>query len=101
MEWSAWFGGKWAWMAPVMGCFLVFLVVSSAHTSRLACLRAGPITDWTATVASNQSYAAYIVAGFNSGQNSPQREPIEWTNAPRASEGNRRVPELGTNRFIR
>ena len=80
-----------------MGCFLVLLVVSSAHTGRLNYLPAAPITDWPAIVASNQSYSAYIEAGFHSEQNSPRRELIEWTNAPRASEGTRFVPGPGTN----
>ena len=77
------FDGRWAWLAPVMGCFLMLMVVSSSHNSQLGYLSAGRTTNWLETVARNQGYAAYIVDGFHSEQNSLQRDPIEWTNGAR------------------
>jgi hypothetical protein len=83
MESPSPFGGRWAWLAPVMGCFLAMMVISGARSNQLDYLSARPATDWVSAVASNQSYAAYIVSGFQGEQNSPRKDPIEWTNGPR------------------
>jgi hypothetical protein len=79
------FSGRWTWLAPVMGCFLALMVISGTRTNQLGSLSARPATDWLTAVASNQSYAAYVVSGFHSEQNSLQKDPIEWTNTPRSS----------------
>ena len=92
--------GRWAWLAPVMGCFLVLMVVSGATTNHLGYLSTASPTDWPATVARNQSYAAYIEASFHSEQNSPRNEPIAWTNAAGVPRGPRLVPSRVTNSLI-
>jgi hypothetical protein len=79
------FGGRWTWLAPVMGCFLVMMVISGTRSYELGYLSARPRTDWLSAVTSNQSYAAYIASAFHSEQNSLQKDPIEWTNGPRTS----------------
>ena len=93
------FGGRWAWLAPVMGCFLAMMVVSGSRNSQLGVISAAP-TNWLAAVASNQSYAAYIAAGFHSEQNSLQQDPIEWTNGTRAVDRLTPVPLAKTNSLI-
>ncbi len=77
------FGGRWAWLAPVMGCFLVMMVLSESRSNQLGYMAGRSNTDWLAAVARDQSYAAYAAAGFHSEQNALQKDPIEWTNAPR------------------
>jgi hypothetical protein len=84
-----------------MGCFLVLLVVSGSHTNRLAYLSAERATDWPATVARDQSYAAYMPGSFHSELNSLQKEPIEWTNAARVPTEPAAFPRLTTNTLIR
>lgn len=94
------FGGRWAWFAPVMGCFLAMMVITGSRNEQMGYLSAGPKTDWLTAVANNQAYAAYIVSGFHSEQNAVQRQPIEWTNGSRVSRtpGSLMVP--ATNSLI-
>lgn len=93
-------GAKWAWLAPVMGCFLVLMVLSGrgGHLSYLSPRRS---TNWLAMVASNQSYAAYIVADFHSEQNGLQKEPIEMSLGQPTSERVRPFSPANTNSLIR
>jgi hypothetical protein len=93
-------GGRWAWLAPVMVCFLAMMVISAAHSNQLGYVPTRPATDWLTAVASNQSYAAYIVSGFHSEQNSPRKDPIEWTNGPRSSRAVGPVLLAKTNSLI-
>lgn len=60
-----------------MGCFLVLLVISGTHANHLAYLGTASSTDWPTTVAGNQSYAAYIAAGFHSEQNALKSDRME------------------------
>jgi hypothetical protein len=94
------FGGRWTWLAPVMGCCLALLVVSGSRSNQLGFASGAHTTDWLAAVASNQSYAAYIVGGFHSEQNSLQQDPIEWTNGPRTSARTGSIPLAKTNSLI-
>jgi hypothetical protein len=83
-----------------MGCFLVMMVVSGSRTNQMSYLSGLPRTDWLAAVANNQSYAAYVAASFHSEQNALQRDPIEWTNGPRASSQTEPLPMAKTNSLI-
>ncbi|MFO1498781.1 MAG: hypothetical protein U1G07_10370 [Verrucomicrobiota bacterium] len=94
------FGGRWGWLAPVMGCGLALLVVSSTRSTQFGSFASGP-TNWLAAVASNQSYAAYVVASFHSEQNSAQAEPIEWVNSHGLPTEPSGVGFLATNRLTR
>jgi hypothetical protein len=78
-------GSRWAWLAPVMGCFLMLMVVSGTRNSQLEYLAGGQHTDWVSAVVRDQTYAAYVAAGFHSEQNALQKEPIAWTNTPRST----------------
>ena len=93
-------GGRWAWLAPVMGCFLAMLVVSGSRTGQYAGFQAATPTNWLAAVASNQSYAADIAGSFHSDQNALQRDLVAWTNVPRASGEVRSFPLGKTNSLI-
>src|SRR5947207_2942862 len=93
--------GRWAWLAPVMGCFLALMVVSSSRNGHLGYLASTRTTNWLAMVASNQSYAAYIVTGFHSGQNALQKDPIEWTNGARLPNEPATFLSPATNSLIR
>jgi hypothetical protein len=73
------------------------MVISGSHTNHLVYLPPGSTTDWPTTVASNQNYAAYILASFHSGQNSPRNQPIEWTNAANVPNEPLLVPSPVTN----
>ena len=95
---EAQFGGRWAWLAPVMGCFLVMVVVSHSRTGHGE-LSATP-TNWLAAVASNQIYAAYIAGSFHSEQNALKKDLIAWTNGPRDSGEVRSFPLGRTNSLI-
>jgi hypothetical protein len=71
-------GAGFGWMAPVLASFAILLAAESSRYDHQAPLAAmGVSSNWLAMAASNQSYAAYIVADFHSGQNSPQMAPIE------------------------
>jgi hypothetical protein len=94
------FGGRWAWLAPVMGCFLAMMVISGSHSPQLGYLSDRPSPDWLTAVTRNQSYAAYIASGFHSEQNSLQKDPIEWTNGPRSSREVGSVLSTKTNNLI-
>jgi hypothetical protein len=89
---------RWAWLAPVMGCFMAMMVISSARTTQFATVEP---TNWLAAVASNQSYAAYAFAGFHSEQNALQQDPIEWTNGARVQSDPVPHGRLATNSLIR
>ncbi len=95
------FDARWAWLAPVMGCFLMLLVISGSRTNQMGGFGSGRTTNLLATVASNPGYAAYIVAGFHSEQNSLQKDLIEWTNGARVSDEPRKVLRVATNSLIR
>jgi hypothetical protein len=84
-----------------MGCFLMLMVLSGTRSSQLGGFVATRTTNWLATVARNPSYAAYLVDGFHSDQNSLQKDPIEWTNGARFSDEPRRVLRVATNSLIR
>lgn len=90
---------RWAWLAPVMGCFLAAMVLSGSRSPQFGYIAGAGPTDWLTAVTANQSYAAYIAAGFHSEQNALQQDPIEWTNVPRQSEPVISAPV--TNRLIR
>ena len=90
---------RWAWLAPVMGCFLAMLVVSGARNGQDTSFGA-PTTNWLAAVASNQSYAAYIEGSFHSGQNALQKDLVAWTNGPRSPGELRSFPLGKTNSLI-
>lgn len=94
-------GGRWAWLAPVMGCFLVMMVVSSSRQHQFGYLSASPKTDWLTAVTSNQQYAAYVAASFHTEQNSFHNEPIEWTNGPRIRRAPASITLPATNSLIR
>ena len=91
------FGGGWAWLAPVMGCFLIVMVLSGSRTAQLGYAGAAVNTNWLEAVARNQGYASYAAAGFHSEQNSLQKDPIEWTNTPRMSGEVKSFPLNKTN----
>ena len=95
------FGGRWAWLAPMMGCCLVLMVVSSTRTPQFGNWSASGPTDWLAAVASNQSYAAYVPGSFHSEQNAVQAERIEWTNGARVEQQPRLSGQLVTNSLIK
>ncbi len=78
---------RWAWLAPVMGCFLAMMVVSSSRSTHLEGLTGGLTPDWFSAVTRDQSYAAYVAAGFHSGQNALQNSPIEWAGEPHVPQG--------------
>jgi hypothetical protein len=94
------FDARWAWLAPVMGCFLAMMVVSATRSSQIDGLSARPAPDWFTAVASNQSYAAYIVSGFHSELNSLQKDPIEWTKGPQPAQEANPVLLAKTNSLI-
>jgi len=85
----------------MMGCFLMLMVVSGTRNNQLGGLSSDRTTNWLATVASHPSYAAYLVAGFHSEQNSLQKDPIEWTNGARVADEPRKVLRIATNSLIR
>lgn len=80
-------GPRWAWLAPVMGCFLAMMVVSNSRSNHVSGLSGALATDWLSAVTSNQSYAAYVASEFHSGQNALQNAPIEWAGEPRLPSG--------------
>lgn len=90
---------RWAWLAPVMCCFLAMMIMTGSHNPQFGYIAGGGHTDWLTAVTANQNYAAYIAAGFHSEQNALQKDPIEWTNVPRRSEPIVSAPI--TNRLIR
>jgi hypothetical protein len=92
--------GRWAWLTPVMGCFLAMLVISGSRNNQGDYFSVPP-TNWLAAAASNQSYAAYIAAGFHSEQNSPQQDPIEWTTSTSALDEVHPASSRATNSLIR
>ena len=94
------FSGRWAWVAPVMGCFLALMAVSGSRTNQIGSLNVHGSTDWLSAVTSNQSYAAYAAVGFHSEQNSLQQDPIEWTNSSRPAGQVGSVPLAKTNSLI-
>lgn len=93
-------GGRWGWLAPVMGCFLAMVVVSGSRTGQDGGFSAAPPTNWLAAATSNQSYAAYIAGTFHSDQNALQKDLIAWTNGPRGSGAVRSFPLGKTNSLI-
>lgn len=88
---------RWAWLAPVMGCFLALLVVTNSRSTHLGALPTTLPTNWLSAVASNQGYAAYIFAGFHSEQNALQNSPIEWASSPRVLSDSAPVQFQATN----
>ncbi len=94
------FSGRWTWLAPVTGCFLALMVVSSGKNNQLGYYSDSRTTNWAAAAASNQSYAAYIMASFHSEQNALQNEPIEWTNGT-SLPASPAVLSFATNNLIR
>jgi hypothetical protein len=94
------FSGGWAWFAPVMACCLAMMVISSARTNQIGYLSGRQPTDWLTTVASNQSYAAYIASDFHSEQNALQKEPIELTREVHHPTDPRIGPLLATNSLM-
>jgi hypothetical protein len=94
------FGGRWGWLAPVMGCFLVLMVVSGSRSNQLSGWSGASKTDWLEAVANHQSYAAYAAAGFHSEQNSLRQDPIEWTNEARLPGEAGAVLRVATNNSL-
>ena len=91
-------GSKWAWLAPVMGCFLVLSVLTSNHSPRWDYSADAKKADWFSLAASNQSFAAYIMSDFHSEQNSP--ESVQWTNLSDRTSPTRSFLLEKTNRLI-
>lgn len=83
-----------------MGCFLVLMVLTGARGGHLG-LSQRRSTNWLEMVASNQSYAAYIVADFHSEQNALQKEPIEMSIGTPPSADTISFPRANTNSLIR
>jgi hypothetical protein len=70
---------RWGWLAPVVASLAVLMAIESSRSPMWT--PPGGLdaaTNWLAMVASNQSYAAYIVADFHSGQNSLRQAPPAW-----------------------
>ncbi len=95
------FNGRWAWLAPAMGCFLMLMVISGTRSNQIGTFSSTRTTNWLATIASYPSYAPYIAAGFHSEQNSLQKDPIEWTNGARIPNESSPVLRVATNSLIR
>lgn len=93
--------GARLWLAPVLGCFMVLASLFNAKDHEMASLTGSATNTLLATLISNQSSAAYLMAGFHSRQNGMGVETLEWTNAQGSFSSLGSFPALRTNRLMR
>lgn len=95
------FGGNWRWLAPVMGSFLLGLILFSPKTDPMVYF-AGGTNDLMETLALNSSSrAAYLAESFHSKQNTLDRDILEWTYDKRSSSTTGSFPVINTNTLLR
>jgi hypothetical protein len=90
----------WRWLAPVLVCSFMSLVALSPRNDRLARLAGSNTNNFFSDTTRDQKYAAYLTAGFHSGQNGPLRETLEWTFAPHSNSTVSFSHEVGTNNLL-
>jgi hypothetical protein len=91
------FGGRWRWLAPVMGLFLLAAIVSGPRNSSIGYFAAAGTNNLLAPLAINHGYA-YV--GFHSKQNTLD-ESLEWTSRQRFNSSNGLLPFPRTNSLMR
>lgn len=84
---------RWFWLTPVMGCFLLFIGLSTRNEHLGARADEAGLTP----MMESETYAAYIRASFHSDQNGLQTERMEWTNAAIVSSERPFFSFVGTN----
>ena len=94
------FGAR-LWLAPVLGCFLVLSSLFNAKNHPMSSLDGGATNTLLGTLMSNQSSAAYLMAGFHSRQNGLGVDTLEWTNARASLSSLGSFPALRTNSLMR
>jgi len=94
------FGAR-LWLAPVLGCFMVLSSLFNAKDHPMSSLDGGATNTLLATLISNQSSAAYLMAGFHSRQNGLGVDSLEWTNARASLSSLGSFPALRTNSLMR
>jgi hypothetical protein len=91
------FGGRWRWLAPAMGLFLLAAIFSGPKHNSIGYLAGAETNNLLATMASNHGYA-YV--GFHSKQNMLD-ETLEWTSRSRLISTSGFLPLPRTNSLMR
>lgn len=92
--------GGWRWLVPVMGSFLLVLVLQNPRQGALGLSNSGG-GNLLETMTRHQDYPAYITASVHSGQNTPQNDAFERKIHRPADRGVLTAPApLNTNTLI-